>query len=129
MERARTRERSPPGRKGRDVELRIETRTEGDLTVLDVSGEMDLSTANVLRDRIAELVEEGVRRLSVNLEEVGFLDSSGLSALVSGLKRMQEAGGRLSLVCSNEQILKVFTVTGLDRVFTIHGSIAEASGS
>jgi anti-sigma B factor antagonist len=107
----------------------MDTRTQGDLTVLDVSGELDLSTANALRDRIGELVHQGVRDLSVNLEEVGFLDSSGLSALVSGLKRMQEAGGRLSLVCSNEQTLKVFTVTGLDRVFAIHGSIAEASGS
>jgi anti-sigma B factor antagonist len=90
---------------------------------------MDLSTATKLRDRIAELVEQGVLDLSVNLEEVGFLDSSGLSALVSGLKRMQEAGGTLSLVCSNEQILKVFTVTGLDRVFTIHGSVADATGT
>jgi len=107
----------------------VDTRTHGDLTVLDVSGEMDLSTASVLRDRIVELVEQGVRHLSVNLEGVGFLDSSGLSALVSGLKRMQEAGGRLSLVCSNEQTLKVFTVTGLDRVFTIHASVADASGS
>jgi anti-sigma B factor antagonist len=94
-----------------------------------VSGELDLSTATGLRDRIVELVQGGVRDLSVNLEEVGFLDSSGLSALVSGLKRMQEADGRLSLVCSNEQILKVFTVTGLDRVFTIHGSVADAAGT
>lgn len=107
----------------------MDTRTEGDLTVLDVSGEVDLSTASVLRNRIEELVGGGTRRLSVNLEEVGFLDSSGLSALVTGLKQMEDAGGRLSLVCKNEQILKVFTVTGLDRVFTIHGSVAEASGS
>jgi anti-sigma B factor antagonist len=90
---------------------------------------LDLSTASGLRDRISELVQQGVQDLVVNLEEVGFLDSSGLSALVSGLKRMQEVDGRLSLVCSNEQILKVFTVTGLDRVFTIHGSIADATGS
>lgn len=107
----------------------MDTRTEGDLTVLDVSGEVDLSTANVLRSRIEELVGAGVRSLSVSLEEVGFLDSSGLSALVTGLKRMEAAGGRLSLICKNEQILKVFTVTGLDRVFTIHDSTAEASGT
>ncbi len=118
-----------PGRGGSTIELRLDTRTEGDLTVLDVAGEVDLSTAGVLGGRIQELVDGGTRRLSVNLEEVGFLDSSGLSALVTGLKQMEAAGGKLSLVCTHEQILKVFTVTGLDRVFAIHGSVADAAGS
>jgi anti-sigma B factor antagonist len=97
--------------------------------VLDVVGEVDLSTANALRARIDELVAEGNRRVAVNLEEVGFLDSSGLSALVAGMKGMNEAGGTLSIVCTNEQILKVFTVTGLDRVFAIVGSDADAAAS
>ncbi len=62
----------------------------------------------------------------MSLEGVGFLDSSGLSALVAAMKGMQESGGEFILVCRDEPILKVFTVTGLDRVFAIHGSLAEA---
>jgi anti-sigma B factor antagonist len=65
----------------------------------------------------------------VSLEQVGFLDSSGLSALVTTRKRMQEAGGELVLVCRRESVLRVFTVTGLDRVFPINGTVAEATGA
>jgi anti-sigma B factor antagonist len=97
--------------------------------VLDVDGEIDLSTAPGLRARIEQLVRDGTRRLVVSLERVGFLDSSGLGALVVAMKGMREAGGRMSLICSRESVLKVFTVTGLDRVFSIHASVAEAVGA
>jgi anti-sigma B factor antagonist len=93
---------------------------------LDVGGEVDLSTAPALRSRVDQLIHDGVRRLVVDLENVGFLDSSGLSALVSSMRSMEEADGRMSLVCQQDPVLKVFTVTGLDRVFAIHGSLAEA---
>jgi anti-sigma B factor antagonist len=73
-----------------------------------------------------ELVEEGHIRIIVNLEEVGFLDSSGLGALVGGLKRVNERGGRLVLVCPEGSPLKVLTITGLDKVFAIHGSVDDA---
>jgi anti-sigma B factor antagonist len=92
-----------------------------------VGGELDLSTGPALRSRIDELVANGIRRLIVNLQEVGFLDSSGLSVLVAARKRMQEAGGELALICANESVLKVFAVTNLDRVFAIYGSVAEAT--
>ena len=108
------------------VELRLDSREEGDWTVLDVVGEVDLSTAPVLRARIEELVQRGTQRLVVDLRGVAFMDSSGLSVLVACMKRMREAGGDLAVSCPNESILKVFTVTGLDRLFTIRPSIGEA---
>lgn len=89
-------------------------------------GEVDLSNAAFLRTRIEELVHLGAQRLVVDLRGVGFMDSSGLSVLVASMKRMQEAGGELAIACPNESILKVFTVTGLDRLFTIRPSVGEA---
>ncbi len=62
----------------------------------------------------------------MDLDRVAFLDSSGLAALVAALKAMEVVDGSLALLCGHEQILKVFTVTGLDRVFRIRGSIQEA---
>jgi anti-sigma B factor antagonist len=97
--------------------------------VLEVGGEVDLSTAPSLRARIDEIVGSGSKRLVVDLTSVGFMDSSGLSALVAGMKGMRAAGGKLALACGTDSILKVFTVTGLDRVFTIGRSVAEASSS
>jgi anti-sigma B factor antagonist len=57
------------------------------------------------------------------------MDSSGLSALVSARKGMDEAGGLMTLTCSRESLLNIFTVTGLDRVFSIHATVAEAVAS
>lgn len=57
------------------------------------------------------------------------MDSSGLSALVVAMRGMREVGGRMSLICSRESVLRVFTVTGLDRAFAIHASVAEAVGA
>jgi anti-sigma B factor antagonist len=107
-------------------ELRLDSREEGDWTVLDVTGEVDLSNAPYLRARIEELVHLGTQRLIVDLRGVGFMDSSGLSVLVACMKRMREAGGELAIACPNDSILKVFTVTGLDRLFTIRPSVNEA---
>lgn len=89
-------------------------------------GEVDLSSAPLLRARIEELLHLGAQRLVVDLRGVGFMDSSGLSVLVACMKRLREAGGELAIACPNMSILKVFTVTGLDRLFTIRPSVGEA---
>ena len=60
------------------------------------------------------------------LKKVDFLDSTGLGVLVGGLKRVRSHDGSLHLVCTQEKILKVFRITGLTKVFPIHGSVAEA---
>jgi anti-sigma B factor antagonist len=119
---------SPPPRQRRrpQVEIEIERRTEGGWDVLDVAGEVDLSTAPELRSRIEDLLDEGSRRVVVDLADVSFMDSSGLSVLVSGFKSMREAGGEMAVVCPNASIAKIFSITGLDRVFSIHPSLDEA---
>jgi anti-sigma B factor antagonist len=65
--------------------------------VLEVVGEVDLSSAPLLRARMEELLYLGSRRLVVDLQGVGFMDSSGLSVLVASMKRMREAGGELTV--------------------------------
>lgn len=91
-------------------------------------GEIDLSSAPALRTRIDELLEGGSSRLLVSLERVAFMDSSGLSVLVSAMKAQRRAGGEMAIACVPEPILKIFTVTGLDRVIPIHPSVAEVVG-
>jgi len=108
------------------VDIRLRDRSEDGWDVLDVAGEVDLSTAPVLRARLDEVISGGSRRLIVSLEEVTFMDSSGLSVLVSAFKAMREAGGRISLVCDEPTIAKIFTITGLDRILSIHTTLREA---
>ena len=108
------------------MDLSLETRQENDRTVIEVGGEIDVYTAPKLRERIIELVDEGQYHLVVDLEKVEFLDSTGLGVLVGGLKRVRGHDGSLQLVCTQEKILKIFRITGLTKVFPIHGSVADA---
>ena len=108
------------------MDLSLETRQENDRTVIEVGGEIDVYTAPKLRERIIELVDEGQYHLVVDLEKVEFLDSTGLRVLVGGLKRVRGHDGSLQLVCTQERLLKIFRITGLSKVFAIHGSQSEA---
>ena len=119
-----------PQRKGPvRVELKIGTRQDNGRTVMAVAGEIDVYTAPTLREQLSQLVADGHYHLVLDLEEVAFLDSTGLGVLVGGLKRVRAHEGSLALVCSQERILKVFRITGLTKVFPIHASVADALGA
>jgi len=111
------------------VDLTLATREAGDRTVVTVGGEIDVYTAPKLRDKITELVNAGHHDLLVDMEKVEFLDSTGLGVLVGGLKKVRAQQGSMELVCSQDRLLKIFRITGLAKVFTIHDSEASALGS
>jgi anti-sigma B factor antagonist len=108
------------------LDLSLDTRQENDRTIVEVAGEIDVYTAPKLRECITGLVDEGQRDLVVDLERVEFMDSTGLGVLVGGLKRVRTHDGSLELVCTQERLLKIFRITGLGKVFEIHGSQADA---
>jgi anti-sigma B factor antagonist len=108
------------------VDLSLTTRTEGDRTIVSVGGEIDVYTAPKLREQLVDLVNAGQYHLVVDMEDVEFLDSTGLGVLVGGLKRVRAHEGSLRLVCTQERILKIFRITGLTKVFPIHDSVADA---
>ena len=108
------------------MDLSLSTRTEGDRTIVEVGGEIDVYTAPRLREQLVDLVADGKYHLVVDMERVDFLDSTGLGVLVGGLKRVRAHDGSLRLVCTQERILKVFRITELTKVFRIHGSVPEA---
>jgi anti-sigma B factor antagonist len=111
------------------VELALDVRKVGSSSVVDVKGEIDVYTAPKLREKLIELVSEGSYNVVVNLEGVDFLDSTGLGVLVGALKRVKAHDGTLSLVCTQEKILKIFKITGLTKVFPIHDSVESAGTS
>ncbi|MEO7836513.1 MAG: STAS domain-containing protein [Acidimicrobiales bacterium] len=111
------------------MDLGLDVAEHGDITVLAVRGEVDVYTAPRLREKLVELVSQGKQNIAVDLEAVDFLDSTGLGVLVGGLKRLRSHDGDLSLVCTQHRILKVFEITGLTKVFTIHASVDEAVGA
>jgi anti-sigma B factor antagonist len=98
-------------------------------TVLSVKGEVDVYTAPRLREKLVELATAGKHQIIVDLEEVDFLDSTGLGVLVGGLKRLRSHDGDLGLVCTQSRILKVFEITGLTKVFSIQDSVEAATAN
>ena len=108
------------------MDLSLTTRDEGDRTVVAVGGEIDVYTAPKLREAIVTAIDAGHTRLIIDVENVAFLDSTGLGVLVGALKRVRADGGSLDIVCTHERILKIFGITGLDKVFGLHASIDEA---
>jgi anti-sigma B factor antagonist len=107
--------------------LGLSTReVSGARAVLAVEGRLNATTAPEARARIQELVGQGRAEIVVDLSQVGFLDSSGLSALVSGLKAARERGGTLKLAGLSEQVGRIFKLTMLDRVFELYPSVEAA---
>lgn len=93
------------------------------IPVLTVKGEVDVSTAPELRERLLVLAERGGATAIVDLSDVSFVDSTALGVLVSGVKRLRSTGGDLHLVVTQPHISKVFEITGLTDVFRIFPSL------
>ena len=108
------------------MDLSITRDNHGDRTVVHVSGEIDVYTAPLVREKLDDQLREGHTDLVVDLTDVTFLDSTGLGVLVGRLKRVRTLGGSLRLVGSEERVLKVFAITGLDKVFEIHADLDSA---
>ena len=94
--------------------------------VIELGGEVDLYTAPEFKERLVQVIEDGKKQLVVDLSKATFIDSTTLGVLVGGVKRLRPSGGSLALVCTDQNISKIFEITGLDRVFPIHGSREEA---
>lgn len=82
-------------------------------------GELDLSTAEVVREELARLAADAPVVVTVDLADLRFIDSTGLSVLVTGLKRFREQGGDMALRSPTPGTRKVLEITGLIQVFSI----------
>jgi anti-sigma B factor antagonist len=109
-----------------DMNLDLDTTTQGDTSVISLRGEIDVYTAPRLRQALIDLVSQGATDIVVDMDKVDFLDSTGLGVLVGGLKRVKSNDGDLRLVVTQDRIMKIFDITGLSKVFPIHGSLDDA---
>ena len=108
------------------MDLKLGHHAKDGIEVIDVQGEIDMYTAPRLRELLIDLVSKGSYQLVVNLDKVGFLDSTGLGVLVGGLKRVRAHDGSLDLVCTQQRILKILKITGLTEVFAIYETVDQA---
>jgi anti-sigma B factor antagonist len=111
------------------MELDINTSREADVCIVRVGGEVDVYTSPSLKSALVAAASDSCRVVIVDLDKVGFIDSSGLGVLVGALRRAREADGDLRIVSACEAVVKIFRITGLDRVFPVYPTLGDAQGA
>ncbi|MBQ7528799.1 STAS domain-containing protein [bacterium] len=112
------------------MDIKVETKDiENIVKLVSLSGEIDVYTSPKVKETINALIEGGSYNLIINLEQVRYIDSTGLGVLIGALKKVREHEGNIYLVCVDQQIKKVFTITGLVKIFKIFENNEEAISS
>ncbi len=99
------------------------------VSIVELNGALNARSAEDAKQTFRNLKEQGVTQVIVDLNEVPFIDSSGLAALVSGLKTLGGEATNLKLAAPQSQARLLFELTMFDRVFEIHDSIENAQNS
>ena len=105
--------------------MTINVRPSGE-AVFQPVGRLDLLSASAIKQQFSQAVADGQKRLVVDLGEVSFVDSSGLGALISGLKSARAAGGYLRIARPSEQARLILELTTLHRVLPPYATVEEA---
>jgi len=112
------------------AELNISERQVGDVTIMDMDGKITIGEGSVaLRTAIRRLLEEGKRKILLNLAKVGYIDSSGIGELVSSYTAINKENGELKLLNLTQKLQDLLTITKLLTVFDVYESEEEALAS
>ena len=108
------------------AEISIDIRTESDVPVVQLSGELDIDQAVRVREHLDKVIDGGALRLIIDLSDVSYIDSTGLGMLVAVHKRLVAEQGFYVLTVPRASQRKVFEITGLSTVLVIMQSLEEA---
>lgn len=110
--------------------MKIETRTIGDVSVLDCSGKITLGEGTMaVRNTVRDVLKNGGRKIILNLAEVNYIDSSGIGELVSTYTTVTNQGGQLKLLALTKKIQELLQITKLLTVFSVYDDEQKAIGS
>jgi anti-sigma B factor antagonist len=108
-------------------ELDITTEEAGaGVAVVALAGEIDLYTCPEFKQELLRVIADGATLIVVDLTKTTFIDSTALGVIIRGVERLKQRDGRLVVVCADPNIIKIFEVTGLNRIFSVYGSRDEA---
>lgn len=107
----------------------FDTRIDGGAVVIRPVGRLDMVAAPVFRSLVDQTVAAGNVQVVLDFSATEFIDSSGLGAVVGGLKAARQVGGDLRIACVSGTVWTVFTLTTLDKVFRAYPSVEEALGA
>jgi anti-sigma B factor antagonist len=108
--------------------FRVDVRSEGRATVIALSGELDLASSAALDEELLRVIESGAQQVVIDLRELEFMDSTGLSTLVKAHQRADEAGQGFAVVRGPQQVQRLLSLTGVEERLTIADTPEELLG-
>ncbi len=112
------------------ADLNISERQAGDITILDLSGKITIGEGSIaLRETIRRLLDEGKKKILLNLADIGYVDSSGIGELVSSFTTVNRDGGSLKLLNLQQKVQSLMAITKLLTVFDVFEDEGDALGS
>src|SRR5437764_461740 len=108
--------------------MHISERNVGDVVVVEISGKVTLGDGGdaMLKDKMRSLVQQGHKKVLLNLGDVSYVDSAGLGEIVQAYATLTKNGGKLKLLNTTKRIKDLLAITKLLTVFECHESEAEA---
>jgi len=109
--------------------MEINEKKVKDITVLALSGRLDTLSSGMLDEKLKEIINNNVNKISIDFSELDFISSSGLRVLLTTAKKVKSSNGRLALSTLKEQVKEVFDVAGFTMLFSIFPSQQDALNS
>ena len=105
------------------MSMNIDSKLNNENGFWDVSlqGELDVSTADKLTEHLHNLADEKILDMKINLENLDYIDSTGLGAMIGVLKKLKTDNKEIYIINPKSNVKKIFTITGLDKIFKVEG--------
>ena len=105
------------------MSMNIDSKLNNENGFWDVSlqGELDVSTADKLKEHLLYLADEKILDMKINLENLDYIDSTGLGAMIGVLKKLKTDNKEIYIINPKSNVKKIFTITGLDKIFKVEG--------
>lgn len=105
------------------MSMNIDSKLNNENGFWDISlqGELDVSTADKLKEHLYNLADEKILDMKINLENLDYIDSTGLGAMIGVLKKLKTDNKEIYIINPKSNVKKIFTITGLDKIFKVEG--------
>lgn len=110
--------------------MKIKFLNKGNTLIASIIGEMDHHTADYIRDKIdGEIIKSSTKNIVFDFSKVGFMDSSGIGLVMGRYKNISKLNGRTAIIKANEQVRRIFEMSGVEKLVPIYDNIDEAIGN
>lgn len=103
------------------LSINVNFDKEKDIWDVNLDGEIDIYTANTLKEKLSVVSEDKISDIKINMQNLEYIDSTGLGILIGILKRLKQKDKDIYIINIKPNVKKIFTITGLDKIFKLEG--------